>query len=124
MTPQGNFMILAPIVSSREAELRGLLDSMNEAPGSVNPNNPLVPFAQFDTLHFARFVILDDKTVGDLRIYGLPVRNYPLYLAFLGDIDGEEEAFLNELVRRAPTACARSFHAAMDSRPTPILWPG
>ena len=35
---------------------------MNRGPGSVNPNNPLVPFAQFDTLHFARFVILDDKT--------------------------------------------------------------
>ena len=101
MTPQGNFMILAPIVPSRLTELCSLLNSMNEALGCVNPNNPLVPFAQFDTLHFARFVILDDKTVGDLRIYGLPVRNYPLYLAFLGDMDGEEEAFLNELVRRA-----------------------
>ena len=97
MTPQGNFTILAPIVLSREAELRGLLASMNEAPGLVNPNNPLVPFAQFDTLHFARFVILDDKTVADLRVYGLPIRTFPLYLAFLGDIDGEEEAFLNEL---------------------------
>ena len=109
MTPQGNFMILAPIVSSREAELRGLLDSMNEAQGRVNPNNPLVPFAQFDTLHFARFVILDDKTVGDLRIYGLPVRHHPLYLAFLGDIDGEEEAFLDELVRRAPDGLRAIF---------------
>ena len=70
-------------------------------------------------------MILDDKTVGDLRIYGLPPRTYPLYLAFLGDIDGEEEAFLNEAGERAPaTACARSFHAAMDSRPTPILWLG
>ena len=120
MTPQGNFMILAPIVSSREAELRGLLDSMNEAPGSVNPNNPLVPFAQFDTLHFARFVILDDKTVGDLRIYGLPVRTHPLYLAFLGDIDGEEEAFLNELVRRASDglraifSCCHGFASNTD----------
>jgi hypothetical protein len=109
MTPQGTFMILAPIVLSREAELRGLLNSMNEAPGAVNPNNPLVPFAQFDTLHFARFVILDDKTVGDLRIYGLPVRTHPLYLAFLGDIDGEEEAFLNELVRRASDGLRRIF---------------
>jgi len=109
MTPQGTFMILAPIVLSREAELRGLLNSMNEAPGAVNPNNPLVPFAQFDTLHFARFVILDDKTVGDLRIYGLPIRTHPLYLAFLGDIDGEEEAFLNELVRRASDGLRRIF---------------
>ena len=120
MTPQGTFMILAPIVLSREAELRGLLGSMNEAPGSVNPNNPLVPFAQFDTLHFARFVILDDKTVGDLRIYGLPVRIHPLYLAFLGDIDGEEEAFLNELVRRAPDglraifSCCHGFASDTD----------
>jgi hypothetical protein len=109
MTPQGTFMILAPIVLSRETELRGLLNSMNEAPGAVNPNNPLVPFAQFDTLHFARFVILDDKTVGDLRIYGLPVRMHPLYLAFLGDIDGEEETFLNELVRRASDGLRRIF---------------
>src|SRR6266850_5128629 len=120
MTPQGNFMILAPIVPSREAELRGLLDSMNEAPGWVDPNNPLVPFAQFDMLHFARFVILDDKNVGDLRIYGLPVRNYPLYLAFLGDIDGEEEVFLNELVRRAPDglraifSCCHGFASNTD----------
>src|SRR4030095_1178650 len=120
MTPQGNFMILAPIVPSRAAELRGLLDSMNEAPGCVNPNNPLVPFAQFDALHFARFVILDDKTVGDLRIYWLPVRNYPLYLAFLGDMDGEEEAFLNELVRRASDglraifSCCHGFASNTD----------
>ena len=120
MTPQGNFMILAPIVLSREAELRGLLASMNDAPGSVNPNNPLVPFAQFDTLHFARFVILDDKTVGDLRVYGLPVRTFPLYLAFLGDIDGDEEAFLNELVKcasdglRAIFSCCHGFASDTD----------
>lgn len=101
MTPQGNFMILAPIVPEREAELRRLLDSMNEAPGQVNPNNALVPFAQFGTLHFARFVILDDNTVEDVRSYGLPVRTYPLYLAFLGDIDGDEETFLSELANRA-----------------------
>jgi len=120
MIPQGTFMILAPIVPSREAELRGLLDSMNEAPGCVNPNNPLIPFAQFDTLHFARFVILDDKTAGDLRIYGLPVRQHPLYLAFLGDIDGEEEAFLIELVKRAPDglraifSCCHGFASDTD----------
>jgi len=120
MTPQGTFMILAPIVLSREAELRGLLDSMNDTLGSVNPNNPLVPFAQFETLHFARFVILDDQTVGDLRIYGLPVRTHPLYLAFLADIDGEEETFLNQLVGRAPDglraifSCCHGFASDTD----------
>ncbi len=101
MTPQANFMVLAAIDPPRETELRGLLASMNGAPGRVNPDNALIPFAQFDTLHFARFVILDDKTLEDVRVYGLPVRTYPLYLAFLGDIDGDPNAFLGNLVKRA-----------------------
>ena len=62
MTPQSNFMVLAPIIPERETELRQLLDSMNRGPGQVDPNNALLPFAEFETLHFARFVILDDKT--------------------------------------------------------------
>ncbi len=101
MTPQATFMILAPIVPEREAELRRLLDAMNAAPGRVDPNNALIPFAQFDALHYARLVILDDKTTGDVSVYGLPPRTYPLYLAFLGDVDGEEETFLEELANRA-----------------------
>lgn len=120
MTPQAHFMILAPIVPSREAELRGLLASMNDAPGRVNANNALIPFAHFDTLHFARLLILDDKTLEDVRVYGLPVRTYPLYLAFLGDVDGEEDAFLNELARRAPDglraifSCCHGFASDTD----------
>ena len=101
MTPQTSFMVLAAIDPACEAELRGLLASMNDAPGRVNANNTLVPFAQFDTLHFARFVILDDKTIEDIRVYGIPARSYPLYLAFLGDIDGGVDSFLQELVMRA-----------------------
>ena len=44
MTPQSHFMVLAPIEPPREAALRALLDSMNEGPGRVNPNNALIPF--------------------------------------------------------------------------------
>jgi hypothetical protein len=101
MTPQANFMVLAAIDPPREAELRGLLALMNDAPGRVNADNALIPFAQFDTLHFARFVILNDKTIEDARAYGIPTRTYPLYLAFLGDIDGDVESFFKELVKRA-----------------------
>ena len=75
MTPQSNFMVLAPIDPPREAELRALLDSMNEAPGRVNPNNALIPFAQFDPLHYARLLILDDQTTGDVSVYGLDARD-------------------------------------------------
>src|ERR1700710_1282606 len=98
MTPQSNFTILAAIDPAREGELHKLLDSMNDGPGEVNPNNLLVPFAQLETLHFARLLILEDKTLNDVRVYGgEPAPNYPLYLAFLGDVDGEVDDFLREL---------------------------
>jgi hypothetical protein len=120
MTPQSSFMYLAPIAPAREAELRELLNSMNTAPGRVNANNSLIPFAEFDRLHFARVLILEDKTTGDVRAHGLPVQAYPLYLTFLGDIDGEEEEFLQDLVRRASNglralfACCEGFTATTD----------
>lgn len=101
MTPQSNFMVVAPIISERETELRQLLDSMNRGSEQVDPNNALVPFAEFEALHFARFVILDDKTTEDVRVYGLSPRTYPLYLAFLGDVDGDADAFLGKLTKRA-----------------------
>jgi hypothetical protein len=94
-------MVVAPIDPRREEELRSVLASMNDAPGRVNASNALIPFGEFDTLHFARLVILDDKTLEDVRVYDLPVRAYPLYLAFLGDFDGDVNAFLGKLVKRA-----------------------
>ena len=109
MTPQSNFMVLAPINPKREAELRRLLDSMNRRPGQVDPNNSLLPFDEFDTLHFARFVILDDKTTDDVRVYGLTPRIYPLYLAFLGDVDGDANAFLGKLIKRAGGGLRKIF---------------
>ncbi len=109
MTPQSNFMVLAPVDRARETELRQLLDSMNDAPGRVDPNNDLVPFAEIDELHFARFIILDDKTTEDVRVYGLTPRSYPLYLAFLGDVDGDANAFLGKLIKRAGKGLGRIF---------------
>ena len=109
MTPQSNFMVVAPILPEREAELRQLLDSMNLGPGQVDPDNALVPFAEFDTLHFARFIILDDKTTGDVRVYGLTPRIYPLYLAFLGDVDGAAKAVQGQLIKRARNGLDRIF---------------
>ena len=76
-------MVLAPIIPAREEELRDSLKSMNESPGIVDPYNVLVPFGRFSTLHFARFVILNDQTTGDVGVYDLPTRKYPLYLASL-----------------------------------------
>ena len=120
MTPQSSFMVLAPILPAREAELRQLLATMNDAPGRVNPSNPLIPFGQFDALHMARFLILDDKTLDDGRVYNLPRRTYPLYLAFVGDVDGDGDRFLEEVAVRAPAglralfSCCEGFSPAAD----------
>jgi hypothetical protein len=124
MTPQSNFMVLAPIKPECEADLRQLLDSMNRGPGQVDPNNALLPFGEFDTLHFARFVILEDKTTKDVRVYGLTLRSYPLYLAFLGDVDGDVKAFLAKLIKRAGKglgsifSCCEGFTSDTDL----LLW--
>jgi hypothetical protein len=93
---------------------------MNHGPGQVDPNNSLLPFAEFETLHFARFVILDDKTTEDIRVYGLTPRTYPLYLAFLCDVDGDANAFLGKLIKRAGKglgkifSCCQGFAADTD----------
>jgi hypothetical protein len=109
MTPQSTFMVVAPIIPERERELRQLLDSMNRGPGEVDPDNALLPFGEFDTLHFARFIILNDKTTEDVRVYGLKPRSYPLYLAFLGDVDGDANAFLGKLIKRAGKGLGNIF---------------
>ena len=60
-------MVLAAVHPTREAELRRLLASMNDAPGRVKPDNALIPFQQFDSLHVVRLLIVDDRTVDDVR---------------------------------------------------------
>ena len=101
MTPQSNFMVLAPVAPGRVADLRQVLASMNRLPGTADPNNVLIPFARFKTLHFARLLVLEDKTLDDITKYGLPRVDYPAYLAFLADFDGDQSTFVSELVRNA-----------------------
>ena len=109
MTPQSNFMVAAPVAPGREAGLRSLLATMNSAPGVVDPNNALVPFARFDRLHVARFVILHDETLADFQQYGVTIDTLPVWLVFLGDCDGPSEAMLAELAALAGAGLARIF---------------
>ena len=68
MTPQSSFTIVAPVAPGRVDDLRRLLASMNLRPGMADPDNGLVPFGRLERLHFARFAILDDRTLDDLSI--------------------------------------------------------
>jgi hypothetical protein len=108
MTPQSSFFVLAPVATHREGELRRLLDTMNEAPGRLKADGA-IPFSTFDSLHYARLLLVDDTTLGDHEIYGLPIPTYPLYLAFLGDIDGDGDAFLAEAASRAAAGLGALF---------------
>jgi hypothetical protein len=91
---------------------------MNLAPGRLDPQNSVIPFAQFDRLHFARILILQDQTLDDITVYGLPRANYPTYLAILGDCDGSVETFLNELVTQVETGLRSLFMNCKDYTPS------
>ncbi|VTU28850.1 hypothetical protein [Variovorax sp. PBL-E5] len=109
MTPQSHFTVAAPIAPGREPGLRAMLDTMNTEPGVVDAANALLPFAAFERLHFARFAILDDMTMGDLEVFGLLRPVLPRYLSFMGDCDGPARAQLTELVQRAGEGLRRIF---------------
>lgn len=117
MTPQAPFFVLAPVRPNAVNELPALLETMNAEPGRADPHNTLVPFGEFERLHFARFCVVHDQTVGDVTAYGLTPPAYPLYLAFLGDVDESGEAFFRELTARAAPGLTRVFSHCEDFEP-------
>jgi hypothetical protein len=114
MTPQGHFTVVAPIGAGRETELRSLLQSMSSSPGVADPRNVVLPFGEFAQLHFARFVILNDPTVGDIEVYGVPRPDLSEYLAFMGDCDGPAVDCLADMVGRCEAGLRRIFGHCSD----------
>jgi hypothetical protein len=114
MTPQANFTVLAPIDPAQEDKLRALLDSMNFDRGRIDPNNPLIPFAALENAHYLRLLILKDNALLDTRAYGGgPIPVYPLWLALIGDIDGDTDAFFKQLVARAGNGLRQIFSCCL-----------
>ncbi len=110
-------MILAAINPSREQELRVLLEGMNSSPGLLDPQCALIPFRQFRQIHYARLLILDDLTVNDITIYGLPPVKFPTYLAFLGDCDGRADDLLAEMAKNAGDGLRQIFMHCLEFTP-------
>ena len=109
MIPQDTFMVAAPIRPGAKQELCKLLASMNLQAGVADPANVLVPFGNFATLHFARFVILDDQTLSDLAAYNESFDDAPVYLVFLGDCDGPAGPLLATIAREAGSGLQKIF---------------
>ena len=109
MTPQSQIYVTAPIAPGKDQELRRLLDSMNVRPGQVRLDNPLFPFSAFAGIHFARWLIVDDKTLGDTALDGGQAATYPQALAFAAEIDGEPEAFFRAMAAKAAPGVTTLF---------------
>lgn len=118
MTPQSNFMIVDTVRSDRLERLRSLLLSMNKSPGLADPENRLLPFGQFDRLHMARFVIIEAVTADEIKAYGVNPKPWQPALAFLGDCDGDRDAFLAQLVEIAGDGL-ESIFAHCENYPDP-----
>ena len=94
-------MVVAEVQPGHEQALRGVLAQMNSGPGQADPDNRLLPFGRFESLHFLRFAILVDPTHGDMAAYGETPAPLPTYLSFFGDCDGPGDAQLDEFARVA-----------------------
>lgn len=102
--------IAAPVRAEARPELDELLASICAAPGQADPHNPLIPFAQIDTLRFARLVILDDPSLADrvAAAPGLPLEE-PVRLVLILDGEGSADELLDGLVDAAADGLARIF---------------
>lgn len=120
MIEQDHLCIAGVLKHGAGQALNDLLASMNNAPGQADPDNALVPFGKLEQLHVARFVILDDPSLGDRTIVPvLPVRE-PTYLAFVADCDGTADTLIDDMARLAAQglrqvfACCCDFHSDTD----------
>jgi hypothetical protein len=102
-------MIVAPVRDGLLDGLRQLLSGMNRAPALADPENPLLPFGRFDRLHTARLVIIESHTREEIRAFGVSPRPWQPTLALIGDVDGDIDSFLAELVDRAGPGLAQIF---------------
>src|SRR6266496_3767747 len=116
MIPQDRFVIVASVASGNVAGLRERLAQMNfpGRAGFADPDNHLVPFGEFDTIHFARFVVLADNTLGDREAYrksGYPdlPEDEPTYLCFMVDCDGDADELLQHMVQKAGAGLQEIF---------------
>lgn len=107
-------MVTAAVHSDRVSDLRDLLASMNSSPGMVDPMNALVPFERFEDIHFARFVVAEDQTLGDRTVFpGLP-SSEGILLIFLGDCDGPGDELMVRIAREAAHGLRDIFSYCTD----------
>ena len=119
MLPQDRLVILAKITLGRLNALRNLLGTMTfkNQRGMADPANSLVPFGTYETIHFARFVVLEDHSLNDRAAFGLPRSDEPIYLCFMADCDG----LADDLLVRLAAVCTENPIRVDDVMESPKL---
>jgi len=104
MIPQDNFIVVAAVADDRVAPLRALLATMKlpGVSGAADPANALLPFGDYDAIHFARLVVLADNTLADRAAYPQLPRTEPTYLCLMVDCDGDGTALLKRMAQQCP----------------------
>ncbi len=104
MTPQDHLIVAAAVPTDRVADLRAFLATMTlpGAPGAADPANAILPFGQFETIHFARLVVLEDHSLGDRAIYPELPKTEPIYLCLMIDCDGDATELMKRIARECP----------------------
>jgi hypothetical protein len=119
MIPQDSFIVVAAVPDEGVLPLRALLATMTLPgfPGTADPNNPILPFGEFDAIHFARLVVLEDHSLGDRAPYRELPEKEPTYLCLMVDCDGDAAP----LMRRIAEQCVglkQIFALCADFRDT------
>ncbi|MGZ8295783.1 MAG: hypothetical protein ACXWU4_01295 [Allosphingosinicella sp.] len=114
MTPQHDFMIAAPLRAGARPSIDDVLASMAREPGLADPDNPILPFSRFQKIHFARLVVLDDRTLADRTYFPNLYFPCPVRLALLVVCDGSAEAQIDELAEVAGDGLRRLFSHCED----------
>jgi hypothetical protein len=109
VTPQYDFMIAAPLRAGARPSIDDLLSSMALKPGLADPDNPVLPFARFPKIHFARVLLLDDRTLADRTYFPNFYFPCPVRLALLVVCDGPAKAQIDELAAVAGDGLRRLF---------------
>ena len=107
-------MIAAPLRADARPSIDALLDSMAREPGLADPDNPILPFARFSKIHFARVLVLDDPTLADRTHFPNLYFPCPVRLALLVVCDGTAEAQIDEMAAVAGDGLRRLFGHCED----------
>jgi hypothetical protein len=101
---QDRFVVVAEVTAARVQELRDCLAAITlpGMPGAADPDNAILPFGHYETIHFARFVVLEDHTLGDRSAWPELPPTEPVYVLFMADCDGGASALLRRLAAECP----------------------